>query len=113
MMVVQGYGHVLFSPDVCNVHLSMFATAMTVHGYNAEDLLIGTMVTLPNDHKANVCDSNNYRGICLCSCINKLLEWCMIHRYGDILYILSLRFSFKSGHSISMCSIALKEVVNY
>ncbi len=60
----------LYSPDVFNVHLSMLATAMTVHGYNAEDLLFGTMISLPKDHKANVCDSNNYRGICLCSCIN-------------------------------------------
>ncbi len=42
--------HVLYSPDVFNVHLSMLATAMTVHGYNAEDLLIGTMISLPKDH---------------------------------------------------------------
>ncbi len=41
----------------------MLATAMTVHGYNAEDLLFGTMISLPKDHKANICDSNNYRGI--------------------------------------------------
>ncbi len=57
----------LYSPDVFNVHLSMLATAMTVHGYNAENLLISTMIYLPKDHKANICDSNNYRGICLCS----------------------------------------------
>ncbi len=73
----------LYSPDVFNVHLSMLATAMTVHGYNAENLLISTMIYLPKDHKANICDSNNYRGICLCSYINKLLEWYIIHRYGD------------------------------
>ncbi len=102
--------HVLYSPDVFNVHLSMLATAMTVHGYNVDDLLIGTMISLPKDHKA---DSNNYRGICLCSCINKLLERCMIHRYGDTLNTSSLQFSFKCGHSISMCSLTLKEVVNY
>ncbi len=27
---------------------------MTIHGYNAEDLLIGTMISLPKDHKANI-----------------------------------------------------------
>ncbi len=94
--------HVLYSPDVFNVHLYMLATAMTVHGYNAEDLLIGTMISLPKSRKANICDSNNYRGICLCYCINKLLEWCMIHRYGDKLYTSNLQFSFQSGHSTSM-----------
>ncbi len=104
--------HVLYSPDVVNVHLSMLATAMTVHGCNVEDLLFSTMISLPKDHKANICDSNckfnNYRGICLCSCINKLLEWCMIHRYGDKLYTSNLECSFKSGHSTSMCNLALK-----
>ncbi len=39
--------HVLYSADIFNVHLSMLATAMTVHGYNAEDLLIGAMISLP------------------------------------------------------------------
>ncbi len=47
---------VYIDPDVFNVHLSMLATAMTVHGYNAEDLLIGTMLSLPKDHNANICD---------------------------------------------------------
>ncbi len=37
----------------------------------------------------------------------------MIHRYEDKLYTSNLQFSFKSGHSTSMCSLALKEVVNY
>ncbi len=44
------------------------------------------MISVPNNHKDNICNSNNYSSICLCSCINKLLEWCMIHRYGDKLY---------------------------
>ncbi len=91
----------------------MLITAMTVNGYNAEDLLIGTMISLLKDYKAYICDSNKDRGICLCSCINKLLEWCMLHRHGDKLYTSSLQFSFKSGHSTSMCSLALKDVVNY
>ncbi len=75
-----------------NVHLSMLATAMTVHGYNTDDLLFGTMISLLKVHKTNICDSNNYRGIFLFSCINKLLEWCMIHRYGDKLYTSNLQF---------------------
>ncbi len=29
--------NVLYSPEVFIVHLSMIATAMTVHGYNEED----------------------------------------------------------------------------
>ncbi len=37
----------------------------------------------------------------------------MIHKYGDKLNTSSLQFSFKSGHSRSMCSLALKVVVHY
>ncbi len=55
----------------------MLATAMTVHRYNVDDLMIGSMLSLPKDHKADICDSNNYKDICLCSCIKKLLEWCI------------------------------------
>ncbi len=105
--------HILYAPQSFNVHLSMLATAMTVHGYNAEDLLIGTIVSLPKDQRGNVCDSDNYRGICLCSCINKLLEWIMIHRCGNILTTSGLQFSFKNKHSTTMCTLTLKEIVNY
>ncbi len=91
----------------------MLATAMTFHGYNAEQLLLGTIVSLPKDLRGNICDSSNYRGICLSSCINKMLEWIMIDRYNEKFQTSDLQFSFKSEHSTSMCSLTLKEVVTY
>ncbi len=60
-----------------------------------------------------MCDSDNYRGICLCSCIAKLLEWCMLIRYNEKLDTSGLQFSFKAGHSTVMSSLAMKEVINY
>ncbi len=104
---------VLYSPDVVNVHLSLLATMMMVHGFNAESLLVGTIVSLPKDTRGNICDSNNYRGICLCSAINKLIELCMINRHSEELSTHGLQFSFKSEHSTTMCSLSLKEVVTY
>ncbi len=71
------------------------------------------MISLPKYHKADICGSNKCKGICLCYCINKLLECCMIHRYRDKVNTSSLQFSFKSDHATSMCSRALKDIVNY
>ncbi len=91
----------------------MFATGIIIQGYNPDDLLMGTIISLPKDKHGNICSSDNYRGICLCSCLTKLLEWCMLNRYRDNLSTPGLQFSFKSGHSTVMCSLALKETVNY
>ncbi len=105
--------HLIYAPDDINVHLSILATAMVVHGFNPYDLLIGTLVSLPKDKHGDLCDSDNYRGICLCSCINKLIEWCFLTRYSDILSTSGLQFSFKAKHSTVMCTLVKKEIVNY
>ena len=68
---------------------------------------------MPKDNHGDLCSSENYRGICLCSAINKLLEWIIIDRNKDKLETSGLQFSFKQKHSTVMSSLALKEVVNY
>ncbi len=59
----------------------MLLTGVITHGYNPIYLLTRTLVSLPKDTCGNICDSDNYRGICLCSCITKVLEWCIMLRY--------------------------------
>ncbi len=73
------------------------------------------MISLPKDYTANIRYSNNYRDICLSSCtpINKPLEFCMVYRYRDKLNKSGLNFYLKPGHSTSMCSLALKELLSY
>ncbi len=91
----------------------MLLTLVITDGYNPMYLLIGTLVSLPKDTRGNICDSDNYRRICLCSCITKVLEWCMMLRYSDKLATSGLQFSFKYGHFTTMCSLITKEVVKY
>ncbi len=91
----------------------MLWTGVITHGYNPIYLLTGTYVSLPKDTHGNICDSDNYKGICLCSCITKVLEWCMMLRYSNKLATSGLQFSFKSGSSTTMCNLITKEIVKY
>ncbi len=88
-------------------------TGIIVHGYNPTYLLLVTLISLPKDKHGNMCDSDNYRGICLCSCITKLFEWCILIRYNTKLETSGLQFSFKAGHSTATSSLVMKEVINY
>ncbi len=105
--------HVIYAPESLSIHISMLLTGVITHSYNPIYLLTGTLVSLTKDTRGNICDSDNYRGICVCSCIIKVLEWCIMLRYSDKLGTSGLQFSFKSGHSTTMCSLVTKEVVTY
>ncbi len=105
--------HITCAPASLSVHLSMLLTGIMIHGYNPDDLLMGTIISLRKDKNGSICSSDNYRGICICSCITKPLEWCMLNRYRDNLSTSGLQYSFKSRHSTVMCSLPLKDTVNY
>ena len=54
---------------------------MDVHGFTPADMC-GTLVYLHKDRDVDLCDSDNYRGICLCSCITKVYESVFVSRYS-------------------------------
>ncbi len=56
--------HVIHAPDRFIVHLSLMTTAMMVHGYNSQNLLVGSLIPLPKNTHADICDSDNFCGIC-------------------------------------------------
>ncbi len=105
--------HVIHAPDSFIIHLSLMATAMMVHGYNPQNLLEGILISLPKNIHADICDSDNYREICVCSCLTKIIEWVILIRHSDKLITPGLQFAFKSGHSTSMSTLVMKEVVSY
>ncbi len=105
--------HVIHAPNSFTVHLSFMATAMMVHGYNPQNLLEGTLISLPKNIHADICNSDNYHGICLCSCLTKIIEWVILIRHSDKLMTSGLQCAFKSGHSTSMSTLVIKEVVTY
>ena len=105
--------HLIYAPHIFRVHIALLLTSMHVHGYTPDDMLNGTIISLPKDGQGNKCDSDNYRGICLCSCLTKTYEWLLVTKYADKLKTSNLQFSFKSKHSTVMCCLSLKEVITY
>ena len=93
--------------------LSHLVSAMMVHGHYASELLLSTVHFLPKDLNKNLCDSENYRGISLYSCINKVIEWIILMKFQKIFISCELQFSYKKNHSTTICTTVLKEVVKY
>ena len=52
--------------------LSIMFIAMLTHGFNQEDILLSTIISIPKDNQGS---SDNYRGISLSNSICKLYEY--------------------------------------
>jgi exonuclease III len=105
--------HLLISSELYKKYLARLITAMITHGYQPQDLLLATITSIPKDNRGSLCDSSNYRGITLCSSVSKILDIIILNRYGYLLDTSDMQFAYKNGHSTSMCSLMVKETVNY
>ena len=105
--------HLLLSSELYKSRLALLLTSMITHGYQPQQLLLVTVTSIPKDNRGSLCDSSNYRGITLCSSISKVFDIIMLHRYGHLLNTSEMQFAYKIGHSTSMCSLSVKETINY
>ena len=80
---------------------------------NSEDMILSSIIPIPKDKAGNKCNSANYRGISLSTSLSKILDIVTLERYKSTLCTSDLQFAFKVGHSTSMCTFVLREVVNY
>jgi hypothetical protein len=95
------------------IHLSMMFNALIVHGSITDDLSSSTVLPIPKGKNLNYSDSTNYRGIALSSILGKIFDSYVLNRYDSILTSSNLQFGFKAGYSTSMCSMILKETLEY
>ena len=84
-----------------------------MHGYTADNLLLNVLKPIPKDVRGNLSDSNNYRGISLCSSLSKAIDNIIIKRYGNLLNTNELQFEFKPNHSTNVCTGIMKHVISY
>ena len=71
------------------------------------------VLPIPKGKNLNYSDSSNYRGIALSSIFGKLFDLYVLSRYESLLTTSNLQFGFKRGHSTSMCTMVLKEAIDY
>ncbi len=105
--------HVIHAPQLLNHWLAALFRSMLCHGHTPYDLLNATIVSIPKDTAQPITDSNNYRGIALCSSICKVFDLVILHRYSGLLMSSNLQFSYKSEHSTTMCTAVLRETIAY
>ena len=105
--------HLLYTSSLYYQELSDLFTAIYLHGYQPEVMLKGTICSIPKDgNKSLKCDGN-YRGICLCSALSKLLEHIFIGRNEKPLVTSDMQYAFKRGMGTTTCTMMLKEVARY
>ena len=86
---------------------------MLLHGYYPRDLLLSIITSIPKDLASDMTASDNYRGICLNSGINKIFDYVILAQYAECLKTNPLQFAFKQGMSTNLCTLAVKDVAKY
>ena len=95
------------------MYVAILVNAMFVHGYTPSGLLESVVTSIPKDIRGDLCNSDNYRGIALCSALCKLIDIIIIDKYGHLLFTSELQFAFKPEHSTNLCTSVLKEMCSY
>ena len=112
---VNGFAtdHIIHSPTVCHVMFSLMFSSMLTHGCLPDQIQHSIIVPIPKNINKNMCSSDNYRGITLCSPICKLFECIIYNEYKSYLSTSQYQYAYKSDHSTVMCATTLKETVSY
>ena len=103
--------HLLYAAPAITNFFSSFFTVILRHGYMPKALADCILVPSLKSNK-HPTFSDNYRPIALAPNLSKILEWCILQRYGNFLSASDLQFGFKSGFSSELCSGMLKNVVS-
>ena len=86
---------------------------MLQHGYNAKDLILSSIISIPKDMKSSLSSSTNYRGISLFNAIGKVFDYVILLISNTCFQTSDMQFGFKQQHSTVMCSLLYHEVINH
>ena len=75
--------------------------------FTPEDLLLSTIISIPNDNRGSINSSDNYRGVSLSNSICKLYDYVFIDLNLDYLKTDNMWFGFKNNHSTVLYSLLL------
>ena len=69
-------------------------------------------MSFPKEKYASLSNINNYCGISLFNCINKLYDYVIIDLCGDRLVTSHMQYAYKPCHSTNVCTAVLKEIID-
>ena len=103
--------HLKYASTVIAKPLSSLFTAILRHGYMPECFRDSIIDPIPKGSK-DASKSSNYRPIALSSNFSKILERVILSLYQPFFSTSVLQFGFKPGHSTTLCSAMVKNVVS-
>ena len=103
--------HLKFALPVITKHLSSFLTSILRHGYMPQSFRDSVLVPVPKGNK-DASNSSNYRPIALSSTFSKIIERSILINYESFFSTSPLQFGFKPGHSTSLCTATVKNVIS-
>ena len=105
--------HLINGGKDCTFYCLMLFKSMLIHGYNANDLVLSSIISITKDIRSSLSSNDNYRGISLINGICKLFDYVIMHTCNDYLYTSDMQFGFKPQHSTTMCSLVYHEIINH
>ena len=104
--------HLLHAPVKCYYYLSLLFSAIMFHGFLPQEFLKSVIIPIPKNNN-NLSNSENYRGISLCSALCKLFEHIVLSKCGMSLVSSDSQFGFKENHSTSICATVFKDITSF
>jgi hypothetical protein len=105
--------HLLLASHLYFIRLAKLLSAMYVHGHYPEILLSASIVSIPKDYNKSLSCYSNYRGIALCNAISKVADLIFLERSSQALVTSDMQYAFKKGMGTTLCTLVLKEVIQY
>ena len=105
--------HLINGGKRLHILLFMLFKSMLIHGYNANDLVLSSIISIPKDIRSSLGSSDNYRGISLFNGICTLFDYVIMHTCNDYLFTSDMQFGFKPQHSTTICSLVYHEIINH
>ena len=82
-----------------HVLLSILFNVMLQHEYNAKDLILSSIISIPKDMKTSLSSSTYYRGISLFNTIGKVFDYVILLIFNTCFQTSDMQFGLKQQHS--------------
>ena len=105
--------HLINGSNKLFIMLSIMFNAMLTHGFNPEDLLLSTIISIPKYNRGSMNSSDNYRGISFSNSICKLYDYEFFYLNMDYSKTGDMQFGFKNNHPTVLCTAVYIEIINH